>query len=75
MDTKMIYIPLLDEGTVVFRPTQAEMISEMVFRVLPTENFNPNDEHWAFPPGSIVKCENQMISGKLELVAKEKVDT
>ncbi|MEI7846312.1 MAG: hypothetical protein WCK35_10955 [Chloroflexota bacterium] len=73
MDTKILYIPLLDEGTDVFRPTKGKMIADLIFRVLSTEGYDPNDENWAFPPGSIVKCENRIIGGKLVLVAKEKL--
>jgi hypothetical protein len=72
----VIYIQLLDEGVDVWRPTEGEMVAEMVFKVLPTENYDPEDEHWEFPPGTIVRCEKQIKwdRGANEvLVAVEKV--
>ena len=64
-----IYIRLLDEGVDVFRPTSAEPVDESLFRVLPTGNYDPNDEKWEFVPGSIVRCDKQTLSGEQVLVA------
>ncbi len=55
-----VYIALLNEGTSVWRPTLGEKIQESVYKILPTDNYDPNDEEWAYPPGSIVRCEMQM---------------
>lgn len=52
-----IFIPLLDEGTQVSRPTQAEVVGEDEYLVLPTPNYDPELETWEFPPGSVVQCE------------------
>jgi hypothetical protein len=52
--TARIYIPLLGEGTPVVRPTQGEIVNENLFRVLPTENYDPEDEQWMFLPGTLV---------------------
>lgn len=54
--TETIYIPLLDEGTTVSRPTEGEPLGNGVYRVLPTSNYDPEDEVWQFTPGSIVVC-------------------
>lgn len=54
---KIIYIRLLDEGTDVFRPTEVLDLGEGLFRVLPTADYDPEDEKWEFPPGSIVRAE------------------
>jgi hypothetical protein len=54
-----IYIRLLDEGTEVARPTRAVDMGDGTFRVLPTPDYDPEDEHWEFPPGSIVQCETR----------------
>jgi hypothetical protein len=51
-----IYIPLLDEGTDVARPTEAKVIGPQEFLVLPTPGYDPQLEHWKFPPGSVVSC-------------------
>jgi hypothetical protein len=72
MNKAIVYIPLLDEGTPVWRPTEAEEVSDLTFMVLPTANYNPDDEHWAFPPGTIVRCIYEVRSGNTVLVAIEK---
>lgn len=72
----VIYIQLLDEGTPVWRPTEGEMVADMVFKVLPTENYDPEDEHWEFPPGTIVRCKKQIKHNQEAqevLVAVEKI--
>jgi hypothetical protein len=73
MNKTTIYIKLRDEGTNAWRPTQGELISDMIFRVLPVENYDAIDEHWEFPPGSLVRCIQQLISGEEVLVAIEKI--
>jgi hypothetical protein len=72
----VIYIQLLDEGTAVWRPTEGEMVADMVFKVLPTENYDPEDEHWEFPPGTIVRCKKQIKHNQEAqevLIAVEKI--
>lgn len=66
-----IYIPLLNEGTSVVRPTQAVKLGENMYRVLPTQDFDPNDEEWEFPPGSIVECILETRGGREVLVARK----
>jgi len=68
---KIIYIPLLDEGTEVIRPTYGELITDNIFRVLPTSGYNPEDEDWEFPPGSLVICEVEEWEGKQILIARQ----
>jgi hypothetical protein len=72
-NTKTIYIPLLDEGTDVTRPTQAIPLRDDLFRVLPTPDYDPEDEHWKFPPGSIVRCIEAVKGGKPVLIASHSV--
>ena len=69
-NTKLIYIPLLDEGVPVVRPTQGESQPEGFFLVLPTVDYDPEDEAWEFLPGSCVKCVEQMHDGECILVAR-----
>jgi hypothetical protein len=69
-DTTTVYVQLLDEGTVVFRPTQGERVSEGVYRLLPTPDYDPEDENWEFLPGQIVRCEQVMMQDGVTLVAK-----
>lgn len=71
---KEIYVYLLDEGTDVWRPDQAEKISNHLFRIV---SKNPEEEKWQFSIGDIVKCEYRMLAdsnSKKCLVAVEKID-
>ncbi len=54
LSTKIIYIQLLGEGTIVYRPTQGVCLDKNVYRVLATPDYDKNQEDWEFPPGSIV---------------------
>jgi hypothetical protein len=54
--TTMIYIQLFEEGTDTWRGTQAIELGDGLFKILPTDNYDPEDEVWEFLPGSIVKC-------------------
>jgi len=64
-----IYIRLLGEGTDVFRPTQAEELTAGRFKLLPTPDYDPDDERWEFIPGSIVRGVNRTMEGKAVMVA------
>ncbi len=69
-----IYIELLDEGSPVWRPTQGVELGPNEYLVLPTKNYNPDDEIWAFPPGSRVVCEKKLLSRGEALVAKRLIE-
>lgn len=71
--TSTIYIPLLEEGTSVLRPTQALPLGGDLFRVLPTPDYDPDDETWQYPPGAIVRCAHQVNDGDEILVACARV--
>jgi len=73
-DTKQrtIYIPLLNEGTPVLRPTLGEEVGDGLYRVLSTHDYDPDDEEWQFPPGTIVECEKQ-TKGDEELYVAKKI--
>lgn len=68
-----IYIPLLNEGTDVLRPTQGLVIGSDKVQVLPTPNYDPTDEEWEFPPGTKVKCVRETWSGRELLVARQRI--
>ena len=73
--TRTIYIQLLDEGTTVFRPTQGLSLGNGLYEVLPTCDYNPEDEHWEFTPGSVVRCLLETRpGGKQLLIAKELIE-
>ena len=63
MTTETIYIPLLDEGLNVYRPTEAERLPDGSYLVRPTPDYDPEDEAWQFVPGSRVTCEVKQLSG------------
>lgn len=66
-----IYMPLLNKDTFVWSLVEAEQVTDECFTVLgPT----PKGEDWAFPPGTVVRCENRILSNdKVGLVAVEGV--
>lgn len=64
-----IYIELLNEGTSVWRPTSALRVGPHTYVVLPTPDYDPEDEEWRFPPGSVVVGQRQTKSGGDILVA------
>lgn len=70
-----IYVHLLDEGTRVVRATQGTLLGNNVYRVLATPDYDPDDEHWQFPPGSIVRCVKERSDGEDVLVAHEAVSS
>jgi hypothetical protein len=67
MQTETIYMYLLDEGTPVWRPVQAETLGDNLYRVIGPV---PDDEVWEFPPGSTVRGQMKTFSdGHEALVA------
>jgi hypothetical protein len=68
-ETVTVYVRLLDEGTPTSRPTLAEKVGTDKFRLLATPNYDPEDEHWEFLPGSIVRCETREHDGERYLLA------
>jgi len=64
MVKKTIYIKLLNEGSEAWRPTLGEEMRDNIFRVLPTSDYDPEDEEWEFIPGSIVRCKLQQKSDR-----------
>jgi hypothetical protein len=51
MTSTVLFMPLLNEGTEVWRPVAVEPLSNGTYKILGPI---PEDEEWAFPPGSIV---------------------
>lgn len=51
-------MPLLNEGTDVWRPVEATHLSGDLYRV---DESVPADEEWAFPQGGIVRCERTSV--------------
>jgi hypothetical protein len=42
-----------------------------LFRILPTDGYDAEDEEWAFPPGTVVRGAIKILEGKERLVAIE----
>lgn len=68
-----VYVPLLEEGTPTIRPTQAVSLGGDLYRILPTKDYDPENEVWEFLPGSVVRCDKirARISGEMILRAYE----
>ena len=71
----IIYIKLLNEGTVVYRPVYALENGDGKYQILDNNNYNPNDETWEFLPGSIVTCETKLLEKQHHLVATSLSDS
>ena len=67
------YIPLLNEGTDVLRPTTGVFVGPDVVRVEAPDDYNPEVEEWEFPPGSEVRCVAEFRGGSQILVARSRV--
>ncbi len=74
LNTQTVYIELLEEGTDTWRPTQAEVLGNDLYKLLPTADYDPEDEVWKFLPGTIVRCEEKETDdGEVVLLAVEKL--
>ena len=62
-----VYVALRDEGIDVWRPVEAERISESVYRL--ADSPVPEAEDWQFLPGSTVRCVLRELSDGAALVA------
>lgn len=73
-ETATIYIELPEEGSPTIRPTEAVPLGDNTFKVLPTPDYDPEDEFWEYPPGSIVRGEKKIdYRGNEILVAVEEI--
>ncbi len=72
-DTVEIYVPLLNEGTDVLRPTKGLLIGRDTVQVVATADYDPAVEEWEFPPGSRVRCDSEFRDGRTLLVARHRV--
>jgi hypothetical protein len=65
-----VYVNLLDEGTPCSRPTKAIALGDGLFKLLPTRDYDPEEESWEFVPGSIVRgITERQEGGKSYLLA------
>ena len=69
MQTKTIYVPLLNEGTDVWRPVTAEPIVRAIYRIV-SEPPDPDNEEWVYRTGQEVAVEERVfVEGERGLVA------
>jgi hypothetical protein len=71
----IIYVRLVDEVVIVYRPTIGLRLEDNIYEILPVENYYFLDEEWEFPPGKRVRCRRKIINGQPSLVAYEEVKT
>lgn len=69
-DAVELFVPLLNEGTDVLRPTTGRLLGPDVVQVLATIDYDPAIEEWEFPPGSKVRCFKETRAGRSVLVAR-----
>jgi len=62
MNMETIYIKLLGEGALAWRPVKAKRNVNGSFEIDP-DVVVPEDEHWEFMPGTNVLCKEQTFSG------------
>jgi hypothetical protein len=72
MDSE-IYVYLVDEGTDVWRPVQAQSLGSDRYKIV-SENADPEDENWQFKTGEVVRCIQKPLSGGMCLVAVERIE-
>ena len=68
-NAKEVYVRLLNEGTVVYRPVLAVLLSGDAARLVMPRDYDPEGEEWEFPPGSVVRTESRVLEGNRVLVA------
>jgi hypothetical protein len=69
-ERETVYVELLNEDVQVWRPVDAvRQEEENVFRITGRAMA---DEEWAFPSGSLVRCEYRELADGRALVASER---
>lgn len=69
---KIIYVQLLNEGSVAYRPVSAYLMKKNIYKIDGSECYNLEDEEWEFLPGMYVLVEEKELSGENVLVAVKK---
>lgn len=59
MQTETLYIPLVNEGTPVWRPVSAKVLSPAIFQI---EDSEPEDEEWLYKTGQNVQVEQRVFA-------------
>lgn len=61
-DAVMVYVRLLGEGTVVYRPAPGTPEGPQLVRLLMPDDYDADDEDWEFKPGTLVRVERRRLS-------------
>ena len=82
IDTKTIYVKLLDEGIDVYRPVKAFRLKNDFYQIIDDDKKAYEDafEEWEFKQGDIVSCMEKPLSEGIKkkeptLIAVKKVGT
>jgi hypothetical protein len=62
----IVYVRLLDEGVDVWRPVPAAALSDGTFELVAPNDYDPETEHWEFPPRTRVRCQTKRFEGGKE---------
>jgi hypothetical protein len=68
----VVYVKLTEEGTPVYRPTKAAPVGDSLARLLEPAGYDPDDEHWEFDPGTLIRYEERRLEGSDVLVAVQR---
>lgn len=63
-----VFVELLGEGVDVWRPVAARKRDDG-YELKKPPDYDPADEQWRFPPGSIVRVEERDLNGRSVLAA------
>jgi hypothetical protein len=66
--TEQVYVRLLGEGTIVYRPALAVIKGADVALLVEPDGYDPDDEDWEFKPGTLVRLEERVWDGQRVLV-------
>ena len=67
--TEKIYIQLLGEGTIVYRPVPALKMEHNIYKIEGYDIHDPEDEEWEFIPGTVVIVKERTLEEEIVLVA------
>ena len=62
-ESAQVYVRLLGEGTLVFRPSPAIFLEPGKARLVAPSGYDPEDEDWEFRPGTVVRVELRQLDG------------
>lgn len=65
----IVYVRLLGDGVEVARPVTAVRLPDGNWRLGNVLGYDPEDETWEFPPGTVVRCELVSNDSSVRLMA------